>query len=195
MLDKMEQPQTDLGPVISEHQGRIAAGGIGWYIGGLMFGASIVGVFKSLIAGAFSEVLYMLVFAIGTGLWLFWLFAKWKQSLTIYQHGFVHRRVVGAPRTVRFDEVNQVEVYRQASRQSLHTKGLHVEVTLYLRAGGTLVLSNDIADIEQLAVYAQPGGASAGGPSAGAPKSPKGQAHGVEEIRSDRRPCRRPWVR
>lgn len=157
----------DLGPVISEHKGRLAAGGIGWYLGGVFLAGCTFGLLKALVAGSLGEVLYMLIAGGGAALWLLWLYSKWKQSITIHQLGFVLRRVFREPRAVRFDQVTRVDVHRTSSRQSIHLKGVHVELCLSLQDGSRMVLTNDIADIEQLASYAQPGGPSAGGPSQG----------------------------
>ena len=142
-----------LGDVVSEHRGRFAAGGIGWYLGGLMFLAAGYGLFNELINGELINVPGMLLFLGASGLWLFWLWSRWKQTLTIYTQGFEWRRIARAPVVVRFDEVASVDVYRVRSRQSMHLKGEHVEVTLRLRDDRKVKLTNDIEGIEQLVAY------------------------------------------
>lgn len=151
---------SELGPVISEHKGRFAAGGIGWYLGGVLFAAGVVGFGNALISGAFFDIAYMLVVITITGFWLFFLYSKWKQTLTIHQLGFVHRRVLRAPRVLRFDQVQDVDIYRVHKSGSWHMKGVHVEVTLFLHGGGKMVITNDIEGVEQIAAYAKPGAAA-----------------------------------
>lgn len=149
----------ELGPVISEHRGRFAAGGVGWYLGGVLFASGVFGLGNALIQGAFIDIPFMLVVTFITSLWLLFLYAKWKQTLTIHQLGFVHRRLLREPRVLRFDQVQDVDIYRVHKRGSWHMKGVHVEVTLFLHGGGKMVITNDIDGIEQLAAYAKPGGA------------------------------------
>ncbi|MFK8001622.1 MAG: DUF6585 family protein [Polyangiales bacterium] len=164
---------SELGPVISEHQGRFAAGGIGWYVGGLVFVSGVVSLGYALVRGAFHEIPSSLFALAVMTPWLLFLYSKWKQTLTIHQLGFVHRRILREPRVLRFDQVQDVDIYRVHQRGSWHLKGVHVEVTLFLHGGGKLVISNDIEGIEQLAAYAKPDGAgqssvqNAAGPQGG----------------------------
>ncbi|MEM9863151.1 MAG: DUF6585 family protein [Myxococcota bacterium] len=149
----MTGQDANLGAMVSVHNGRMAAGGLGWYVAGVMALAAVVGVFRALVSARWGELLYLLVMLATLGAYLFWLYARWKQKLTIYQHGFIHQPVLGAARAVRFDEVEHVDVRREVNRRAVHLKGEHVRITLHLNDGKRMVLTNDIADVEHLTGY------------------------------------------
>lgn len=159
-----------LGPVISEHKGRLAAGGVSWYVVGIMFAASVVGVFKAVIAGEWDTILYFVIVLPLLGAFLFWLYSRWKQTLVIHTEGFEWKRLGRAPVVVRYDEIANVNVTRHRSRQSMHMKGEHTVLDIRLKSGKTVTITNDIKDVEQLASYAGNAAAPAGGqPPAASP--------------------------
>ena len=145
----------NLGAVVSQHRGRFAAGGVNWYLGGLALLAGGWGLINELINGELINVPFFLLVLGGAGLWLFWLWSRWKQTLTIYTDGFEWRRIARAPLVVRFDEVTGVDVYRVISRQAMHLKGEHVEITLRLRDNRKVKITNDIEGVEQLVGYVE----------------------------------------
>lgn len=142
-----------LGTVISEHNGRIAAGGILWYIVGLMFVASVVGLFKEMVLGNWGNTPYFFVVGPLLGLVLLWLFSLWRQTLVIYTHGFVWNRLFRSPIEIRFDEIQDVNVTRIVNRKAMHLKGEHLEIVLDLRNGKSLKITNDLTGVEQLVPY------------------------------------------
>jgi len=161
-----------LGPVISEHKGRLAAGGVSWYVVGLMFVASIVGAFKAVVAGDWNLILYFLVALPLLGGFLFWLYTRWKQTLILHTEGFEWKRIARANIVVRYDEIDKVHVRREVSRRAMHMKGEHTVLTVRLKSGKTVTITNDIENAEQLASYADSSKAAAapgGSPPAASP--------------------------
>ncbi|MBX3247007.1 MAG: hypothetical protein KF901_07490 [Myxococcales bacterium] len=161
-----------LGQVISEHHGRLAAGGLGWYVVGIMFVASIVGAGKAIVAGNMDEILYFVIALPVLGSVLFWFFTRWKQTLVIHTEGFEWKRLLRADVVVRYDEIDNVEVTRYRSGRSMHLKGEHTIVDIRLKSGKYVKMTNDIENVEQLEGYAghsKAATAVAGPPAAASP--------------------------
>jgi hypothetical protein len=165
---------TELGAFISEHKGRFAAGGISWYLGGILFAAGFVGMGREILAGNWVNIPFFLLVCGCAGLWLFYNFTRWKQKITLYSDGFVWTRVVRKPVVVRWADVASVQVTRRSSRQAMHLKGFHVDVDLALRDGSHVVVTNDMDGVETIASYASTPAEPSGPPPAspwGAPSS------------------------
>ena len=111
--------QQQLGRRLSFHKGLFTAGGWLWYIGGIL----VLSFFANLVKG---EI--VLAFA-SLGCGLLCLIApvlKWRQSLAVFEHGFVWQRLTGA-RSVRKEEVAQATMTTHTSRA-----GSYVEVEILL---------------------------------------------------------------
>lgn len=176
----------DLGPVLSTHKGRLAAGGYFWWVGGLagVFGAyraitGSIGGDWALAGQGVTGVLFGLALAIYPSFLLL-------QTLTAHQHGFVWTRLLRAPVRVRWSDVANVSVRTEHDRRALHMKGANVELDITLRDGRHVFVTNDLEGIEQIQGYLARGAqaataapTSAWGPppaggGAGAPPSPWG---------------------
>ena len=96
---------TTLGPVLSEHKGRIAAGGIGWFVGGLIFAATGFGFLQAIFTADFAKLGPALLGILVSGLWLFYNYTRYAQTLTIRRDGFVWTRLLRAPLVLGFADV------------------------------------------------------------------------------------------
>lgn len=159
----------ELGPLSSTHKGRIAAGGIVWYIAGLMFAAGAYAFLSGLVTMSFERLPGALGgMAIG-GVGLLYGYVKYAQTLAIHQHGFVWKRFLRAPIVVRWDQVKAVRVETWRERRTLHTKGEHTEIAIDLTSGGTVTLTNDIDRVDDVRGYLRSGGGSSGAAPAASP--------------------------
>lgn len=169
----------DLGPVLSTHKGRIAAGGYLWYMAPLVFlfgaWALVSAPFTGDWGRAGSGVLGM-----GLALvLLIWPVMKLRQTLTAYQNGFVWERLFRAPLTVRWADVRNVRITEEHDRRAIHAKGVHLEIEITLADRSVVVISNDLDDIDAIQGYLRsaasaPRAAVAGAPPPAAPPSPWG---------------------
>jgi hypothetical protein len=175
----------DLGPVLSTHKGRLAAGGYFWYLAALMtvFGGwSVVSApFTGDWVRAGNGVTAVAVACVIV------IYPAYRllQTLTAHQNGFVWKRLLRAPVVVRWVDVANVRMLTEHNRRALHMKGTHVELDITLKSGEHVVVTNDLEGIEQIQGYLQRGAAApaqtAGAwgappqPGAGGPPSPWGQ--------------------
>lgn len=162
----------DLGPVLSTHKGRIAAGGVIWYCCGFIVVGSVWGLLTGLVALDFGRAGGALGGIALGGLGLLWAYSKYAQTLSIHQHGFVWNRFLRAPLTVRWSDVKNVRIERIHERKTLHMKGVHVEIEIELMSGGYVVLTNDIDKVEDIQGYLsrpQPVAAPGGAPAVASP--------------------------
>lgn len=150
----------DLGPVLSKHDGRIAAGGYFWWVGGLALVFGAYRVVTGAVGGDFvlagQGVTGM---AFGAVLWVWPAYLRF-QTLTAHQNGFVWKRILRAPVVVRWADVTGVQMRTEHNRRALHMKGTNVELDISLRSGGHVVVSNDLDGIEQIQGYLQRGAAA-----------------------------------
>jgi hypothetical protein len=121
---------------------------------GIVFVGGVLGVGQTVMAGELRNVPFFLLITSLAGLFLFYNYTRWRQRLVVYANGFVWTRVVRKPLTLLWRDVSRVDVSRHHSRQSFHTKGVHVEVTLTLKDGKRVVVTNDMDGIEAVASHA-----------------------------------------
>ena len=143
----------ELGRMVAELKGKWSAGGWLIYVGFLMIAAGIanlVSAFKE--AASLLEVmtigipLLLICWAIG-GVLLYVSAARWRQTVTIYELGFQHDKLIGG-RTVHFADVTGVEHVISRSRSGYRE---HVYFDL---AGGKRYRVSDLAEAQTLASMA-----------------------------------------
>ncbi len=168
-MEEATMSNTELGAIISEHKGRLAAGGVSWYVGGILFVSGILGMGNEVMAGNWINIPFFLLVVGCAGLWLFYSYTRWRQKITLYSEGFVWTRVVRKPLTVRFADVASVQVTRTGGRRAMHLKGVDVRVDLKMRDGSHVVVSNDMNGIETIASSAGAISKPAAGPPPASP--------------------------
>ena len=144
-----EHPQ--FGRAVGEHSGRFGAGGWLWYIGAILVAAGVLNAGQgalALIGGAAGDGLTKLgtgalAGAIGSVV-VFVAAMRWRQTVTVYERGLVHRKLLGTVE-LAFADVRGLELVRTRTRSGT-TEELHVA----LRSGGEITIGH-ITDIEQLA--------------------------------------------
>lgn len=176
----------DLGPVLSTHKGRIAAGGYFWYVGVLTAVFSAYSIVQAPFSGDYGRALSGVTGLAFAFVLLLYPTYVYLQRLVAHQHGFVWTRPLRAPVVVRWSDVANVQMTTEHNRRALHMKGVHVELDITLRSGEHVYVSNDLDGIEQIQGYLQQGargaaapaqqawGAPQGGPPQGGPPSPWG---------------------
>ncbi len=146
-LTPMPREEPSLGHLLSEHHGGVLSGKWLLVIMVICFLAGIaqaVAGVRALLEHVIDVTAFgsaVLVFVVGLGLFVrsVWL---WRQSLGIYEGGFVIRRLTGT-RTVRWSEIESARAVREYS--SWGTR-FFVEVTL--RSGAMIVLSDALSGFE-----------------------------------------------
>jgi hypothetical protein len=144
-------PHPTLGRMVSQHQGRMLAGGWLIYIGLILVASGCLALVKmaqgeEAVPGGGDPLVIAAGFAIGA-LFLFISYRRWKQSLTVYEGGFVWARG-RRERAVRWDEVADYNALTTHSRN-----GASYELTVRTRDGKTLVLTDAIENVQQLHGY------------------------------------------
>lgn len=153
------QTTTDLGPVLSTHRGRLAAGGWLWVVAPLALVGGVMALVRGLVAGEVSSVVaglggLAMGGAVGSAL-LLYAVALMRQEVVAHQKGFVWRRFLRAPRVVRWDQIRGVRTKTiVGGRGTFHLKGQEVELALTLVDGSELVLSNDLERVEEIGRHA-----------------------------------------
>lgn len=164
---------TELGPVLSTHRGRLAAGGLLWLLGPLAVVGGVIALVRGLVTGEASGILTGLgglaLGGLAGAALLLYSVALWRQELVAHQHGFVWRRPLRAPLVVRWDQIRGVRTKTTVGgRGTFHLKGQEVELELTLVGGRELVVSNDLERVEELRGYAS----TPSGPHAPSPWAP-----------------------
>lgn len=161
---------TDLGPVVSTHPGRLAAGGLLWPIGAVLVLSGPVTLVRDVVMGT-GFVTGLLTLAIATPLGaalLLYSYALYAQRIVAHQHGLVWTRLLRAPLVLRWDQVREVRMRSTVGgRGTYHLKGQDIELELVLNDGRELWISNDLERAEELRGYM-----SAPRPTPGAPTPP-----------------------
>lgn len=169
----------DLGPALSTHKGRFAAGGYLWYLGTLMLVFGAWAVVSAPFTGDWARAGNGVLAVVVVPLVVAWPAYKLRQTLTIHQNGFVWERPFRAPLVVRWAEVRGVHVSQVYERRTLHTKGMHLEIQITLEGGREVVVTNDLDKIEDLQGYLRNAASQAGVASVGAPGTMPGAAPGA----------------
>ena len=171
----------DLGPILSTHQGRIAAGGLIWYIVGIMFVGSVVAIGKALIAVDYTTLINVVLTGAFSALILLWAYSLYAQTLNVHQYGFVWKPFLRAPVTVKWSDVRSFNVESRQGRTKvallrfpLHMKGQHTVISMTLADGKTVELSNDIDKVEDIRGYLANAGGSATPATSASAASPWG---------------------
>ncbi|HEY7548880.1 MAG TPA: hypothetical protein VH913_05100 [Hyphomicrobiaceae bacterium] len=133
----MRQPEpSDLGRVLSRHNGSVLAGGWLLYFGLILAG----GAATSAAAGKWPETTVASCIAVPL---LFVCWRRWNQSATVYEGGIVWRRG-RRTKVVRWEEVADVEA---------ETFDGDFSLTVTTHDGRELVLDDSLADVKQLHGY------------------------------------------
>lgn len=148
---------SDLGPVLSAHEGRFAAGGYLWPVGAVLLVAGPLLFLRGLAAGApvTLEGLGTAALAMSLGaLLLLYAFVLRAQRIVAHQQGFVWTRFLRAPLVVRWDEIRDMRVRTTyGGRGTYHLKGQEIELELDLKGRRTISISNDLDRIEDLRAH------------------------------------------
>jgi len=150
----------ELGRMLSTHRGRPRAGGAVLWVAPLLVIGGIVTAIEVLIdlvkGAAFASVSDLLpgiaAIAVGVALLAYALFV-WRQSLGIYEHGFVLHRLTGT-RVVRWADI------RSATPTSRNdSSGRTFEIDVELRSGSGFTLTDALGGIEpQAELFRRRGG-------------------------------------
>lgn len=139
------------GRAVGEHAGRFGAGGWLWYIGGILVAAAALNAGQgvlALVGGPSDDVLTKLATAAIAGaigaVVLAVAAMRWRQTVTVYERGLVHTKLLGTTE-LAFADVRGVELVRTHSRSGT-TEELHVA----LRDGSEITIGH-VTSIEQLA--------------------------------------------
>jgi hypothetical protein len=144
-----------LGRPLSIHRGKFSAGGSAWYIGGVLVVAGLVGIVQGLLGkGLEHSGIGLVGLVIGLVVLLLPL-ARWKQTLEIFENGFVWKRLFGTT-TVTRDQIVAAK-YKQFN-EKLNTV---LEFSIELNGGKLLV----VVGIDQAEQAANLLAASSAGPS------------------------------
>ena len=131
-----------MGQRVAVHRGTFGAGGRLWYLGGICALAGVVGLIK---AGADSQKLLTALIALGIApLLLIVPVLRWKQTVEVFEQGFVWTRLYGSVQAARAD-IRNVTLITHHSRQ-----GTRIEVKVEL-AGGKSYSMVGVEQPEQLA--------------------------------------------
>lgn len=149
---------SDLGPVVSTHEGRLAAGGFLWPIGGVLLLSGPALLVRGVASGdpaGLVEGLGSFALATGVGaLLVLYAYALRAQRIVAHQHGLVWTRFLRAPFVLRWDQIADVRMRTTyGGRGSFHLKGQHVELEVDLRDGRSISITNDLDRVEELRGY------------------------------------------
>lgn len=149
---------TDLGPVLSTHKGRFAAGGLLWPVGGVLLLAGPVMLVRGLLAGTpagLFEGAGGLALATPAGaLLLLYAYSLFAQEIVAHQQGLVWTRFLRAPLVLRWDQVRSVQMRTTVGgRGTFHLKGQDIELELELTDGRSISITNDLERAEELRGY------------------------------------------
>jgi hypothetical protein len=140
----------NLGRSIGKHRGTFAAGGWFWYLGGVLVLAGIVGLTRinnpppGQTAG--SIAMTALAGAVAGALCLLMPISRWRQSVEVFEHGFVWTHMLGA-RTVARADIAGVELLTKYTKMGSVTK-----VIVALRSGRRVTLTG-LENPEQLSNF------------------------------------------
>jgi hypothetical protein len=125
---------SNLGRSISTHRGTFSSGGMLWYLGAIFVLSGIVSFVKPPAGYSPSDVVLIGVGGLvaGTGC-LFVAFSRLRQTVEIFEHGFVWTRLTGA-KTVMRSDVTDSKVVTVVTRK----RGTSVRVVVSLRSGREL---------------------------------------------------------
>jgi hypothetical protein len=140
---KEKSMSSELGRSMSIHRGTFWAGGYLWYVGAVCLVGGFIAMGKGVMSSEVGATGQGLAAGLGTILLGLGVLAvpmlRWKQSLEIFEGGFVWTRLTGVV-TVRRDEIEKVEHITHRSAQ-----GEKVELIVFLTNGK----SRSIVGIEQ----------------------------------------------
>jgi len=131
---------SELGRSMSVHRGTFLAGGYLWYVGAVCVVGGFLAIGKGVVSGDIGQGVLGGLGGILLGLGVLVIpVLRWKQTLEIFEGGFVWTRLTGVV-TVTRDQIEKVEHITHRSRQ-----GEHVEVLISLTNGK----SRSIVGIDQ----------------------------------------------
>ncbi|MEO8902747.1 MAG: hypothetical protein ABI488_12010 [Polyangiaceae bacterium] len=160
-----------LGRRVSLHRGSFAAGGWSWYLAGICLVAGVLGLVHG-VAGD-SQQLVTGALALGVGIVLLIMpVLRWKQSVEVFERGFVWTRLSGTVQVAR-EEIRNVTLITHRSRQ-----GTRVEVKVDLTNGKTRSIvgvqqPEQLANLLRAAPSSSPQDFAPNTVVAGAPGSPQ----------------------
>lgn len=148
----MQASQHDLGRSIAVHRGTLAAGGWGWYLGGILLLAGVVGPIRAVVAPTpdqvrmgMDQVLIMAGVALVAGTLVLVLpVLRWRQEVELFERGFVWTSLTGMKSASR-DQVRGVELTRYRNRMGTR------EVVAVTLADGRKLSITGVDRAEQLA--------------------------------------------
>jgi hypothetical protein len=121
-----------LGRSVSVHRGTISAGLTLWYVGALFVVSSLLGIYQGL-TGKAAEQAWISVVGLPVGLGVvFVAYVRWKQTLEIFEDGFVWKRLIGT-HSVAHARIKEVKHITHRSR-----RGTYVEIVVELTSGKKL---------------------------------------------------------
>jgi len=130
---------TNLGQSISKHRGTFGAGGLFWYLGGLAVLAGLIALARVVSPApgqtAAETAMTGLAALVVGALCLLMPVSRWRQSVEVFEHGFVWTHLLGA-RTVARADIAGVELLTSHTRMGSVTK-----VTVSLRSGKEITLA------------------------------------------------------
>lgn len=146
---------SDLGPVVSTHEGRLAAGGLLWPIGGVLLLAGPAWLLRGIASGdpaRFVEGLGAFALGVAAGASLLtYAYALRAQRIVAHQHGLVWTRFLRAPLVLRWDRIRDVRMRTTyGGRGTFHLKGQDIELEIDLTDGTSLSIHDDLERVEEL---------------------------------------------
>jgi len=118
------------GRSVSIHRGMFSAGLTLWYVGGVFVAGGAIGMFQSLTGKAAADSLGVGAVGLVVGMCvLFVAHLRWKQTLEIFEGGFVWKRLIGTNSATR-EQIRKVEHVTHRSR-----RGTYIEVAVELTTG------------------------------------------------------------
>jgi hypothetical protein len=119
----------ELGQRVSLHRGSFGAGGWSWYLAGICLLSGVVGLVKGAAAGDPQQLLTGAI-ALGVGVVLLIMpVLRWKQTVEVFERGFVWTRLYGVVQVAR-EEIRNATMITHRSKQ-----GTRVEVKVELANG------------------------------------------------------------
>jgi hypothetical protein len=168
----------ELGQRVSLHRGTFGAGGWLWYLAFVCLLAGVLGLVKGGAAGDSQQALTGVV-ALGVGLVLLIVpILRWKQTVEVFERGFVWKRLHGVLQVARAD-IRNATMITHRSRQ-----GTRVEVKVELARGKScsIVGVEQPEQLSNLLRAAPPSSQPSRSPNAvapgQAPENPQGWAPG-----------------
>lgn len=126
----------NLGRTLSTHTGLFSSGGWFWYIGGILLAAGLFNLVKGAANASMSDVVTALVTLALAPLALALPVLRWRQTLTIYEEGFVSQRLLFGEKVVPRASIGSVTRIQHYSRM-----GAFVELVVKLKDGTELSMS------------------------------------------------------